>query len=231
MSEYNDFDNSGSDYPRNPPLQDVSAEDEALLREIRAKFTYFTDRWKESKDERNTDLRYVCGDPWEAKDRRAREEAGRPCVSHDELGQYVNATVNSVRENKRGIKISPGGKNSNDQTAETRQNLIRAIEYRSNGPSVYLTAFQQMVEGSYGFFRIGREYVAPDDPENDDQQITISAIGNPNSVLYDPDCKKPDWSDASAVFVLDASFRRLRSPISPPSTCCWRRTGYRTSRF
>jgi hypothetical protein len=212
MSAFDQSETSDSEYPINPPLQDVSEDDEELLREIREKFRYFDDRWKESRDERNTDLRYVCGDPWTDVDRRARAAAGRPCVNHDELGQYVQSCVNSVRENKRGIKISPGGKNSNDQTAETRQNLIRAIEYRSNGPSVYLTAFQQMVEGSYGFFRIGREYVVPDDPDNDDQQITISAIGNPNSVLYDPDCKKPDWSDASAVFVLDpmlkADFKR-----------------------
>jgi hypothetical protein len=60
-----------------------------------------------------------------------------------------------------------------------------------------------MLEGSYGFIRIGRRYVSQEVDGPDDQEICISNIANPESVLYDPDCKHADWSDAQRVFVLD----------------------------
>lgn len=186
---------------------EVSASDEALLQEIRDRYRYYDDRWREIRDERNIDMRYISGDPWEPEDRLARKDAGRPCISHDELGQYINACVNSARMNKKGIKVEPRGENSNEKTAEFRQNHIRAIEYDNRAPSVYLTAFQSMVEGSYAFFRIGRKYVSNDIDSNDssifNQKITIKSIPNPNSVLFDPDCKEPDWSDGQACFVVE----------------------------
>jgi hypothetical protein len=181
--------------------------DENLLIEIRDRYRAYDTEWEEIRKERNKDLDYICGDPWDPKDRKARDEAGRPCINHDELGQYVNQAVNNVRQNKRGIKVDPKGEGSNDQSANLRQDLIRTIEYDSNAASIYAAAYQDMVEGSYSFFRISRRYLS-DDPELldaslFDQEIVISPIPNPNSVLYDPRCKQPDWSDARAVFVLE----------------------------
>jgi hypothetical protein len=57
-----------------------------------------------------------------------------------------------------------------------------------------------MVEGSYGFIRIGRKYVSDD---SFDQEIVVKNIPNPDSVVWDPDCKEADWSDAEYCFVLD----------------------------
>lgn len=183
--------------------QATESADEALLREIREDYRYFCEKWKESRDERKIDMRYISGDPWDPADRKAREDAGRPCINHDELGQYINQSVNNVRANKRGIKVEPDGNGASDATAEFRQNLIRSIEYKSQAQGAYSTAFQAMLEGSYGFIRIGRRYVSNDVDGPDDQEICIDNIPNPDSVLYDPDCKKADWSDARKVFVLD----------------------------
>ncbi len=181
--------------------------DDDLLIEIRDRYKDFETEWSKAREERDTDVRYICGDPWSAKDRKAREDAGRPCINHDELSQYVNQCVNNVRQNKRGIKVDPQGEGSNDQTALLRQDLIRTIEYDCNAPSIYAAAYQEMVEGSYSFFRIARRYVNEDLESNDpsifDQEIVIKPISNPNSVLFDPRCKEPDWSDAKACFVLE----------------------------
>ena len=185
--------------PQQPPVADVPEQDEEILQEIRDQYSYYDDCWRDIRDARNIDMRYIAGDPWEPEDRQARKDAGRPCISQDELGQYVNQCVNSVRQNKRGIKVDPQGEGSNDKTAELRQDLIRTIEYRSKGPSIYCGAFQSMVEGSYAFFRISRRYIN----EDGDQEIIIRSIPNPNSVLFDPDCKEPDWSDGLGCFVLE----------------------------
>lgn len=183
--------------------------EEEILKEIRETYSYYSDYWREPREERGIDLRYICGDPWDPKDRLARSQPGseRPCISHDELTQYVNSCVNGARQNKRGIKAEPRGGQASDATAELSQSLIRAIEYDCQAPQIYLSAYQQMVEGSYAFFRIGRKW-ANEDPDAEDesifdQDIVVRPIPNPNSVLYDPHCKEPDWSDAQRVIVLD----------------------------
>lgn len=177
--------------------------DEDLLREIRERYSYACGAWKETREERAIDIRYLCGDPWDAEDRKARAAAGRPCINHDELNQYVNQGVNSLRRDKRGIKVEPdpsSGGSGDEKTAELRQDLIRTIEYKSKAQSAYLRAAQDMYEGSYGFFRVSRKYVSDD---SDEQEIVIKAIPNPDAVLYDPDCKEPDWSDAQWCFVVE----------------------------
>jgi hypothetical protein len=198
-----------------PPLV-VSEDDEELLTEIRDTYTDFSMRWKDIKDERNIDLQYICGDPWSIEDRKQRKADGRPCISHDELSQYVNSCVNSVRQNKRGMKVEPRGGTATEKTAEDRQNHIRAIEYESKAPDIYLGAFQELVEGSYSFFRVGSAYASDDaacmDASIFDQKITIKPIANPNCVLFDPDCREPDWSDGERCFVVEpmtrADFKR-----------------------
>jgi hypothetical protein len=131
--------------------------------------------------------------------------------------------------NKRGIKADPRGFGSSEKSALLRQDIIRTIEYDSNGPSVYASAYQQMVEGSYAFFRISRRYVTDqyvEEPADEQatgplpqdinsrnrqlfqQEIVIKPILNPNSVLFDPDCKEPDWSDARACFFLEQVSRK-----------------------
>lgn len=185
-----------------------TGKDEALLKEIRDRYTALTDLWRDLREERQKDIRYLCGDVWSDEDKNARKEAGRPCINHDQLNQYVNQAVNSARQNRRGIKVEPRGNGANDKTAEFRQQLIRGIEYESKAQSIYLRAYQDMVEGSYGFARIGRKYSNNDlealDPSIFDQEITIGAILNPDSVLFGYDtCKMPDWSDARDCFVLD----------------------------
>lgn len=188
-----------------PDDRDESADsgDEALLKEIRDSFDEFSGYWQDIRKERQTDLRYVCGQAWDPADLKMRQELGRPAINHDQLGQYINATVNNARQNPRAIKLEPAGKGSDANTADFRQQMIRGIEYKSKATQAYLRAYQDMVEGSYGFIRIGRRYVSNDIDGPDDQEITISAVMNPDSILYDPHCKEPDWSDAKRVFVLD----------------------------
>jgi hypothetical protein len=185
---------------RDPVEQKVTAEDEELLQEIRDRYRYYDDAWKEIREESRLDRKYLSGDPWDEKDRKAREDVGRPCISHDELNQYVNQAANNVRQNKRGIKVNPEGNGANDKSAEFEENLIRTIEYRSHAQNAYITAYENMLEGSYGWVRVTRRYLTRG---SKNQEIRIKNIANPDSVLFDPDCKEADWSDARGCFVLD----------------------------
>lgn len=63
-----------------------------------------------------------------------------------------------------------------------------------------------MLEGSYGFFGIGRRYVENENltaANFNHQELWFRPFSNPDAVLPDPDCKEPDWSDQNFCFVLD----------------------------
>jgi hypothetical protein len=181
--------------------QQTSADDKTLLAEIRRRWTYAADAWREIREEGATDMRYVAGDPWDPKDRKARVDAGRPCLSLDELGQYVNQLINDVRQNERAIKVTPIGDGANEHTARVRADLIRQIEYRSNAQQAYTTTFENAVQRSFGFHRVTARYVSD---HGFDQELVIEPLPNPDDVTPDPDSIKSDGSDWRYCFVRES---------------------------
>lgn len=172
--------------------------DAELLKRIRERYTYARKAWADIWDEGDKDMNYISGDPWDEDDKEEREDAGRPCLSMDELGQYCNQYINGIRQNEPGIKVDPSGEEATDETAELHQDLIRTIEYESNAQrNAYIPAAENAAQRGYGFFRIGREYIKG----KFDQKITIKGIANPNTVIYDPDVSEADWSDAKFCFI------------------------------
>jgi hypothetical protein len=188
-----------------PEDREYSTKNEKLLKEIRDSYEYCLDRWRDIRDEGNEDMRYVSGDPWPPKERKARKDANRPCCSTDELTQVINKVVNGVRQSKRAVNVVPRGFGANDKTAELRGDLIREIEYKSNAQSAYACGFENMCYRSYGGWRILRQYVSE---KTFDQELVIKRIPNPNASLPDPDCKEADYSDAKYWFLLDTVPRK-----------------------
>lgn len=169
-------------------------------KEIRDRFADYKSDWSDIQDEAKTDMRYVAGDPWETEDRKAREDAGRPCISPDELGQYLNQYVNNLRQNKRAIQVIPEGNGANDKDATARADMIRGIEYKSQAQSAYICAGENAAQRSYGYAVIRTEY---NDDKSFDQSICIQRIANPDTVLLDPGYRQADASDVEAAFLLD----------------------------
>lgn len=188
--------------------KDNSPEDEMLLEEIRKNYDYGTDELRDIRAEANIDMRYVSGDPWNPKDRKAREDADRPCISLDEINQYTNQIVNEVRANKRAIKVTPDGDGATDKTAELRAGWIRQREYASHAQETYTTAFENCVNRSFGWGRIIAKWVTG----KPYQELWFEPIVNPNMVTWDPDAKKSTCSDMKWLFYAEpwrvADFKR-----------------------
>lgn len=176
-------------------------QDQKLLKEIRDKYRYYCDAWKDIRDEAREDMRYAPGNnPWPEPDIESRRRYGRPALFSDQIGQFVNQAINQIRQNPRGIKVDPKGYGADAKSAELREDLIRSIETSSKAwRSAYLPGYENALQRSYGFWRVSREY----DGKSFNQVLRIKGILNPDSVLYDPDCKEADWSDAEGVFILD----------------------------
>jgi len=181
-----------------PPAPRASLKtDDPDLKELHEAFDYATDAWRDIREEAKIDMRYIGGDPWHPDDRTMRENAGRPVIAMDELGQYVNQIVNDVRQNKRAIKVTPLGNGANDQTAALRADLFRQIEYRSNAQQAYTTMFENAVQRSYGYLRVKPQFVSA---RSRHQELIIEPIMNPDLVTPDPDAIRPDVDDMKYLF-------------------------------
>jgi hypothetical protein len=173
--------------------------DDTILQELRDRFEYGTNEWADIRKEGATDMRFITGDPWEPEDRKAREEAGRPVLSLDELSQYVNQLINDVRQAKRGIKVTPQGNGANDETAAFRQGLHRQIEYRSNATmAAYMTLAENAFQRSYGFLRIKAKYLHE---RSFNQELLLDPLPNPDLVTIDPDIIRTDGADMQWGFI------------------------------
>jgi len=177
------------------------ATDADTLKTIRQRREYANTEWRDIRDEGDIDMRYVAGDPWDSKARTAREEAGRPTLALDELGQYHNQVINDVLANPRAVKFAPQGNGANDQTSEFYANKMREIEYRSHAQFAYSVAFENALQRSFGWVRVTSDYANDID---DNKELSIEACVNPNNVLPDPDFQKPDFSDGVYLYYIES---------------------------
>lgn len=179
--------------------QGEPSPDEQALLTMKERFTYAKTEWADIRKESIRDRRCLTPDgPWLSEDRDERIAAGRPVLTLDEVSQYTNQLVNDILQNKRGIRVTPVGSGATDKSAEYRANRIRQIEYRSNAQQTYTTAFENCVNGSYGFGRIVSKYISP---KSHDQELLIKSFPNPDLVTPDPDFLEADLSDCKYWFV------------------------------
>lgn len=174
-------------------------KDEEFLQKCRDRFKYCWEHWRDIREQHDLDMRFLAGDAWEEKEKQRRKDSRRPMVHLDELTQFINQLVNDVRQNKRAVKVTPVGSGANKGTADVRADWIRAVEYRSQAQSAYITAFEGAAGGSYGFWKLETYY----EPNSFNLSVRIVPIPNANTIIYDPDCKLYDCSDAEDCFEID----------------------------
>ncbi len=150
--------------------------------------------------EAEEDQRFRAGIHWPEDLRRKREDTGRPCLVVNQIAGICNQLTNDQRQNKLAIRIAPVDDKADVETAKVFQGLIRSIEYDSNAPFAYNTAYQHAVESSFGYFRVITDYVSPDSFL---QKCLIRQIENPLAVHLDPHSKEIDGSDANWCFIED----------------------------
>lgn len=185
----------------------ISEADEAIITELREDYDYDVENLRAIRAEAAIDVAYAANDTWTNDDKAAR--AGRQMLNLDQISQYRNQIENSVRMNKRGVKVSPSGNGATKETAELRANRIREIEYQSHAQEAYSQAFSDCLTRSYGFARIVAEY---EDEESDNQVFRTRSIPNPDQVIPDSDGQSTSGRDWKRCVFLDslshAQFKR-----------------------
>ena len=112
------------------------------------------------------DLKFAILDQWPEDLRNARENdvvnGARPCLTVDQVNQYITQVSNEMLQNKPSVKPRPVDDGADVQTAQIFAGLIRHIEEQSSAKIAYQTAGESAVTMGLGFFRIVSEYVSPD---------------------------------------------------------------------
>lgn len=151
---------------------------------------------KESLD----DLEFSVGRQWPADIEMQRQADGRPCLTMNRAPQFLRQITNDQRQQRPSTVINPSGDNSDPETAEILQGVVRHIEVISDAEIAYDTAFDSMGRCGLGYWRIVTEYI---DDTGFDQEIKIKRIKNPFTVYLDPNCAEPDKSDARYGFIVE----------------------------
>ena len=140
------------------------------------------------------------GEQWDDAVKRQREIDGRPCLTINKLPAYIRQVVNDSRQNKPAIKCHPVDSESDTDTAEILNGLIRNIEYTSNADVAYDTALEDAVTMGFGYWRVNIEHAHDD---TFDMNLCIERVANPFSIYADPDSDCADSSDWNYAFVTE----------------------------
>lgn len=190
-----------------PSYLDSEAKD--FLEKIRDRFHYCLEAWRDIREEHDLDMRFLAGDSWEPTEKRRRKDKNLPMIHLDEITQYINQLVNDIRQNKRAVNVLPKGSGATNKTADNLADWVRAIEYLSQAQTAYVTAAEGAFGASYGFFKLETFY---ESPKSFNLSVRITPIVNANTIIFDPDCKMYDCSDAEDCFEIDfishAAFKR-----------------------
>lgn len=185
-----------------------------FLAEARTRFQEGVDADRDNRDAALDDLKFTAGEQWDESIKAAREAKGRPCLTINDLPQYVGQVIGDTRTNRPSIKVRPA-EEGDKKIAEIRQGLIRSIENLSNANQVYALAGEDQVTCGLGHFRVGLEYVTDD---AFDQDIRIRHIPNPFAVVWDPLSTEATGADARFAFVVDEMSRVAFEEAYPDAT-------------
>ena len=147
------------------------------------------------------DLEFLAGDElsqWPSRQRKERENDGRPTLQINQLPQFVHQITGDIRQLRPSIKVVPVDSAADEQIADLRGGLIRYIENRSDASAIYFRAADSQVACGIGHWRVATEYA---DSSTFNQEIRIAPIEDGVAVLWDPDAVLPTREDSRFCFV------------------------------
>lgn len=174
--------------------------DKALLERARKQFRTIVDAESALRKEMLIDREFRAGKQWDGRDRKNREDDGRPVLTQNLIPQLIRLVTNQQRQSRPAIQVNPVDSGADPDTAEVFQGVIRHIETASDAEVAYDTACEQQVEMGRGYWRVLTEFC---DDDSDDQDIRIERIANQFSVYIDPAARKADRSDMRYAFITE----------------------------
>ena len=178
-------------------VTETKKSDQKIFEQLKLHFTQCCDATSEVRTAALDDIRFANGDQWSAD--LIKERKGRPCLTINKVDQSIKHICNEHRQNRASIRYRPFDSGADVNKSEIVNGLVRHITSNSNTTYAIDMAFDYMVSGGFGFFRVITDYI---DPESFDQEILIKPVKNPLSVYFPLHLiNEPDYSDAPYAFI------------------------------
>lgn len=128
--------------------------------------------------------------------------SGRPRYTFDQTNAVVDEIMGDIEQAEFSIDIAPAGGQATKEIANTREGIIRNIEYQSGAKYIYSAQVRQaLVQGLSGWRVLTKRSI--NNPF--EQDFFIEAINNYKDRCYwDANAEKRDMSDADEVFLLSS---------------------------
>jgi hypothetical protein len=171
----------------------------ALLTRIRQRTKVMIEADEENRRCALEDIKFVSvpGEQWDANMKKKRGK--RPCYEFNKLRITCKRIINDMRANRPMAKVR-GVEDSDKDTADIYEGLIRNIWNNSDGDTVVDYAAEYQVEGGYGAWRISSKYAYEDAFEQD---LVVEGIQNPFCLFWDPAAKDFMKRDAMDCVLID----------------------------
>ena len=170
-----------------------------FLKEMRERLDLGISQDIHNRQPAQEDVLFWAGNQWDPIVLQKRVQANKPTLTVDRLGAFVAQVINNRLMNETDIRVLPDSGGTKD-IASIREGLIKSIYKNSNADFARDEAQKYQVVCGVGYFCLAIDYAAPD---VFDQEIRITHIADPMSVVIDPMSSEPTGADAEWGFVVD----------------------------
>lgn len=193
------------------PTKTISPKEESdIAKEVRDNLVDVQKADKHNRDQYRDNQKFLNGDQWEPLEAQKRRNKRLMLVA-DQLNGPVDQVVNSVRQNKPGVKVDPSGENTDKIDAQVMEGIIRRVDYENRAWICFGTSMECATGGNFGCWAIDIDY------KNDrsfERVLKYRSIPNANETVYfDPCAIEKDRSDATwamEVFLIPLSLYKAR---------------------
>ena len=163
-----------------------------LLGTIRQRYTVMTEAEERNRRAAMDDMKFANVPGYQWDEYMKTERGDRPCYEFNKIRVTCKRIINEMRANRPQGKVR-GVEDSDKDTADIYEGLIRNIWNNSDGDTVIDQAAEYQVSAGMGAWRIITEYATDD---TFDQDICIEPIANPFCLYADPASKDQLKRDA-----------------------------------
>ena len=162
-----------------------TGENLKIITQMRKRWEACLEADEEQRRDAMEDMKFtvVPGYQWDQNQKKERGE--RPCYEFNKVRVTAKRIINNMRINRPMGKVR-GTEDSDKETAEVYEGLIRNIWAQSKGDSIIDYAAEYQVIAGYGAWRLEADYNSDDVFEQD---ISIAGIANPFCLFADPSDK------------------------------------------
>lgn len=198
-------------YTNKTETEPLKLNQDDILQKARENINGWVSYWQENNERYRNNFYFTYVDQWDEEDRRERKKRKKPVLTVDKIKPAVRSTIGQLRENTPNVEIRANTDNTNQETVDIYNGIVRWISYKSNAPRVYQKAFEPEYVGGYSALRICYDY---ESGMSFEKQTLIKNI-NPLNAFFDPSAQEQDKSDGNFCGFADKmSYREFKISLT-----------------